>query len=509
MTETLTRDSLLSYPPVEITVQGVKRPVIYGRISQDRTGAGIKVAHQIADCRKMLENLELPAADELSDNDMSAYSGKPRPGFDELVAGLESGRWNVLLVWHSDRLYRNLEDLARLVRVVQANNVEVHTHMGGKLDLSTAEGQMMASFLGVFAVWESAHRSDRVKNGARGTVHRALNGKNHGGTRPYGFLCMCSGAHEVVKYDSDGTVLTSWHQHLDASEIQAERDVVLWLTRETIGGARTGALAKKLRDDEVPSPRGGEWVCTTVKELVVRPANAGLVSSSAGQAKKKKSERVAQIVRDDAGNPVVGQWDPIVTVEEWETATAILNDPSRGTYHGRVPVCLLAGIGKCYCGQAVMSGSGEKYVSRCGHLKRSRARVDALVHRVVEGVLTRNAVEGPGGTTVAIDNSDRIAVLSAQLRKLEDRLSDEDIDLDGYRRQRARKLAQIEALTQQERASRAPGVLRGVTAETFGRLPLERQRAIVAELLSVTFLKGTSGRRPFDPATIQILPREV
>ena len=507
MTETLTlpRDLLLGYPPIEIAVQGVKRPVIYARISVDRTGAGIKVAHQVADCRTMGTALDLPSADVLSDNDMSAYSGKPRPGFDELIAGLESGRWNVLLVWHSDRLYRNLEDLARLVRVVQANNVEVHTHMGGKLDLSTAEGQMMAGFLGVFAVWESAHRSDRVKNGARGTVHRALNGKNHGGTRRYGFPCMCPGAHEIVKYDSDGNVVVSWHRHLDDAQIQAERDVVKWLTQETIKGARSGALAKKLRDDGVPSPRGGTWICTTVKELVTRPANAGLVISTAGQ---RKDKRVARIVRDDDGTLVAGQWDAIVTVEEWETATVILRDPSRGTYHGRVTVSLLAGIGTCHCGQAVLSGgSSGKYVSRCGHLKRSRGPVDDLVHRVVAGVLERKGVQAVDGTVLGIDNTDRIAVLSAQLQRLEDRLADEDIDLDGYRRQRARKLEQITALSDQQQVSHAPGVLVGVTAETFPTLPLELQRAVVSSLLTVTFRETGRRGRVFDPESVEILPR--
>ena len=139
MTETLTlpRDLLLGYPPIEIAVQGVKRPVIYARISVDRTGAGIKVAHQVADCRTMGTALDLPSADVLSDNDMSAYSGKPRPGFDELIAGLESGRWNVLLVWHSDRLYRNLEDLARLVREMPRNPVVIEVEQELKAALAS------------------------------------------------------------------------------------------------------------------------------------------------------------------------------------------------------------------------------------------------------------------------------------------------------------------------------------------------------------------------------------
>ncbi len=505
MTETLTlpRDLLAHFPPIEITVQGVKRPVIYGRISVDRTGAGIKVAHQIADCRKMETALDLPAADVLSDNDMSAYSGKPRPGFDELVAGLESGRWNVLLIWHTDRLYRNIDDLQRIVRIVESRGIEVHCHMGGKLDLSTAEGRMLARFLGVFSAWESEHRSDRVINGARGTVHRALSGKNNGGTRRYGFPCTCAGSHEIVKYDADGNVLVSWHRHLSDEQIEAERGVVLWLTREIIKGARAGALARQLRDSETPSPRGGVWDSTTIKQLLIRPANCGLVLSSAGQPKTK---RVPQIVRDAGGNLVPAQLDRIVTVEEWETATAILTDKSRGTYHGRVPVSLLAGIGACCCGVKVLSGK-DIYRSRCGHLKRSRKPVDDLVYAFVTEILERNEIQHTDGTTVAVDNTDKIAVLSAQLQRLEDLYADEDLDAEGYRRQRARKLAQIEALSQQQRVSRAPGVLVGVTAESFGSLSLERQRAVVAELLSITFCKTNGAGRTFRRESVEILPR--
>jgi site-specific DNA recombinase len=501
------RNFLLGVLPREIAVTGVRSAVIYGRISQDRTGAGIKVAHQIADCRTMETPLGLSTADVLWDNDMSAYSGKVRPDFERLIEGLESGRWNVLLIWHTDRLYRSIDDLQRIVNLVESRGIEVHAFMGGKLDLSTTQGRMIARVLGVLSTWESEHRSERVVNGARGTVYRAKTGKTNGGERRYGFACMCPGAHEIVKYDADGKVTVSWHRHLPDEDIEAERAVVRWLTKETIKGARTGALAKQLRDRNVPTPRGGTWDVSNVKRLVIRPANAGLVLSTAGQPKGK---RVPQIVRDDAGNPVRGQWDAIVSDDEWETARAILTDPARGRYHGRVPVSLLAGTARCYCGSSVGSGAHDRYVTRaCGHVKRIRGPIDDLIRRVVIEVLASNKVRASDGTDNVIDNSDKIAVASAQLQRLEDRLADDDIDIDGYRRQRARKLAQIEALTSTQRVSRAPGVLVGVTAATFAELSLDRQRAIVAELLSITFRKTScaGGRDRFDPSTIEITPR--
>jgi site-specific DNA recombinase len=48
------------------------------RISHDKTGAGLRVEHQEADCRELAARLGWSVTEMFCDNDLRAYSGKPR-----------------------------------------------------------------------------------------------------------------------------------------------------------------------------------------------------------------------------------------------------------------------------------------------------------------------------------------------------------------------------------------------------------------------------------------------
>src|SRR5215211_2554477 len=157
--------------------------VTYCRICADKTGAGLGVERQAADCRELALGLGLGEPEVLSDNDLSAYSGKRRPGYERLKQGLLDGRWATLLVWHVDRLCRSARDLEDIVDLVNGR-VAVHTVKGGEIDLATAEGRMQARMLGTLARYESEHRSDRVR---RALAQAAEQGRPPGGPRPYGW----------------------------------------------------------------------------------------------------------------------------------------------------------------------------------------------------------------------------------------------------------------------------------------------------------------------------------
>src|SRR5829696_7441560 len=201
--------------------------VTYCRISADKTGAGLGVERQAADCRELALKLGLGEPDVLTDNDLSAYSGKRRPEYERLKEGLREGRWTTLLVWHVDRLCRSARDLEDIVDLVNGK-VAVHTVKGGEIDLETSEGRLQARMLGTLARYESEHRSDRVR---RALAQVAEHGKAHGGPRPYG-----------------------WHR--DGTLDPAESQIVAELTRRIIGGESIEGLARELRRRGVPSARG-------------------------------------------------------------------------------------------------------------------------------------------------------------------------------------------------------------------------------------------------------------
>src|SRR4051812_38035042 len=84
------------------------RAVVYVRISRDRVGAGLGVERQEQDCRLLAARVGAEVVQVFVDNDLSAFSGKPRPGYQSLLAAIAAGSVDTVLAWHTDRLHRLL-----------------------------------------------------------------------------------------------------------------------------------------------------------------------------------------------------------------------------------------------------------------------------------------------------------------------------------------------------------------------------------------------------------------
>jgi site-specific DNA recombinase len=441
--------------------------VTYCRISADRAGAGLGVERQAVDCRELALKLGLGEPDVLTDNDLSAYSGKRRPGYEQLLEGLRLGRWSALLVWHVDRLCRNVRDLEDIVDLVNGK-VTVHTVKGGEIDLESPEGRLQARMLGTLARYESEHRSDRVRRAMRQNADRGL---DHGGRRRYG-------------WKPDGT--------LD----QDEAAIVAELARRVVGGESCRSLAAELRARGVPSAHGAPWAGNSVKSIVIRARNAGL--------REHRGEVTA-----------TGDWPAIVDREEWEAAKALLTDPARRVSPGNAPARLMSGLMTCaVCGLPVRSGGGGTKGSaayRCsgnGHVRRNAALVDGVVEAYVLALLGREGIGAPRRATVPSDVRGQADAIRLRLDQLEDKYADGDLTRAGYLRNRDRLAAKLANLERAEALTLAPGPLEGITAARWSALPLERRRAAVSFLVNVRLLPLPSKRHAKDdPELVEITPK--
>ena len=77
---------------------------IYCRTSRDKTGLNAGVKHQEVDCRPLAERPRLTVDRVLVNNDISAYSGKPRPTYNRLLELMQSSQIGMVLAFHQDRL---------------------------------------------------------------------------------------------------------------------------------------------------------------------------------------------------------------------------------------------------------------------------------------------------------------------------------------------------------------------------------------------------------------------
>lgn len=106
------------------------------------------------------------------DNDVSAFDGCRRNGYDALVAQVRAGVTHII-VWHVDRLYRQPRELEDLIDLVEQHPVRIEAVRGGGFDLNTTEGRLMARQLVAIAVYESGHKSDRVKRATNASPSKA------------------------------------------------------------------------------------------------------------------------------------------------------------------------------------------------------------------------------------------------------------------------------------------------------------------------------------------------
>src|SRR5690606_4574415 len=160
------------------------RAVVYCRISQDRTGAGLGVDRQRQDCEALAERMGWEVIEVYVDNDVSAYSGKLRKDYRRMLSDLDEGKATVVIAWHTDRLHRSPTELEEYINLSERRGISTHTVQAGTIDLSTPSGRMTARILGAVARQESEHKGHRV---ARARRQKAIAGEWTGGLRPVGW----------------------------------------------------------------------------------------------------------------------------------------------------------------------------------------------------------------------------------------------------------------------------------------------------------------------------------
>jgi site-specific DNA recombinase len=160
------------------------RAVIYARISEDHERAE-SLPTQIANGTKYAERMGWEVVRVFKDEGRSGYSGEFRPDFEDMLKFLNKGDVQVLISRHHDRLTRNAEDFDRLMKICSKSNIKISTYTGGELDLSTASGGFYG-FMETGRSWyESAIRSQRVKDAVERNARAGK--RTGGGSRPFGY----------------------------------------------------------------------------------------------------------------------------------------------------------------------------------------------------------------------------------------------------------------------------------------------------------------------------------
>jgi site-specific DNA recombinase len=502
-----------------------KRAVIYDRISSDREGAGVKVEDQETDNRalaarlglEVVEGIGYPKPDGVfTDNDISAYSGKPRPGYRALLDAIRAGQVDVVLTLHTDRLHRPREwaELEEYIDLSERYGIATHTVRAGTLDLSTSSGRMTARIHAAVNRAETEHQIERLRD-AR--VHKAARGGWGGGRRPFGY--------DLTPDPNDRRPQPRHTLVIN----EREADALRWAASETLAGTSLSAVCAKLNAKGIRTSTGKEWKPTELRRALVRPSTAGLMQHQTCGQKQRRGEHH----HTEECSPIVGkaEWTAILDEDIWRGVRAVLGDPDRRTNTSTGRRWLLAGLAHCgVCGAPVKSFSASArrrptrpvYTCRSGkHVIRTAEEVDSFVEQVVVGILVKRGAEllapDQTGDTTALHLRD--AALRARLEEYERLAGAGAIEPSSFVRITADIRRQREEVTEQLAAMSRGSVLAGVAdaadpAKVWAGLDLSRKREIIRVLMTVTILPSRRGRRPgwrpgesyFDPATVELTP---
>ncbi|NYD65995.1 recombinase family protein [Agromyces atrinae] len=345
--------------------------IVYTRQSLDKTGLAAGVERQLAESLELAERRGIEIERVLSDNDLSATTGKTRPAFEELLKFVESGTVDRVVVWHVDRLYRTLKDLTRITEIAKVHGLDILTVQAGDIDLSTPSGRMVASMLGSVATYEGEHRTARQRAAFK---QRAEAGEWHFAHRPFGYKRV------------DGAVVIVEH----------EAAILRELFQRYYEGESRHSLVRDLNKRGILTAMGKSWSITQLRAVLGNERYAGYASY--------KGERTG-----------MGNWVPIIDPETYDRyVSAAASRKAVTTTFSREATSLLSGLITCAecestCYRRQRKGTdqhGDKVyeyacaVNRCVSMNANAAD-KAVTDEVVSALLFMPSSAIPGESTAS------------------------------------------------------------------------------------------------------------
>jgi len=255
------------------------------------------------------------------DDGYSAFKEITRDGFGELIAAIEGGQVDVVIVRDIDRLTRNLTDWNAFEKAC----VRLSAYTGGDLDLSTAEGAYYGGMETLRARRESAVKSARVREAQDREAREGR--RTGGGERWFGYT--------RVYANPDKPNHKKRHvmrEDINAAEADAIRDAAM---RVLDRGESVASIARDWTARGIKPVAAKQWWPTSIVGTLTSPRLAG---PREWQGRKYTTT----------------QWPAIIHVDTHERLVKLFGDPARRKHVVRAPAHLLSGITTCpKCGKGL------------------------------------------------------------------------------------------------------------------------------------------------------------
>ncbi|MFB9727295.1 recombinase family protein [Haloechinothrix salitolerans] len=250
--------------------QSADRPPVldsYGRLSRvPETGELEKIDVQWADNRKVVDRVGAALGEELQDGLSAWKRGVRRPGWERLLERVESGESDGIVVWHTDRLFRQPRDLEKLIELGERGFKVYSAH--GERDLADPDDRFILRIEVAHAARSSDDTSRRIKR--RFATFRDQ-GRQTGGPRRFGF----PGKDATWKPGPDETKADQPMVPMEL--VERERQAIRDAAEAILTGTSVREIARQWNKAGLRTAAGREWVQVTVRETLKRKSLGGII----------------------------------------------------------------------------------------------------------------------------------------------------------------------------------------------------------------------------------------
>jgi DNA invertase Pin-like site-specific DNA recombinase len=219
----------------------------YVRVSTDRQAEqGVSLEAQEAKIRAMATVQSAELIDVIVDGGESAKSLN-RPGLQRLLALINSGKVQAVIVAKLDRLTRSVKDLCELLELLEKRKVALIS-VAESLDTGSAAGRLVITIMGAVSQWEREAIGERTRDALR---HKRGQGQRVGNI-------------------AFGSRLAPDGHHLEPEP--GEQASLAEIRRLRNQGATLRGIAATLNDRALRTRRGTPWRLESVARVVKHAA---------------------------------------------------------------------------------------------------------------------------------------------------------------------------------------------------------------------------------------------
>ncbi|MFD3506100.1 recombinase family protein [Nocardia sp. NPDC058666] len=508
--------------PAELIEDEALCVLVYARISDisGKRGDVEKcfkgVANQHATACRIARREDLVVVKRYTDNGYSASKGDYRPDFESMLMDLHRGHTcegypvHGVIAVDDDRICKTPEQWHRFISAFRSFPDRVFADDIGKRDLYADDADDAGLRSVEISIGENQKRRARVRRWHEGQARRGI---AHTGGRVFGYRAVEGqpGKIEVVP---------------------EEADMIRQAVEACVAGNSLANIVRLFQASGLKTEKGGPWRCQTVKQIISSPRNAGL---------RILGEK-GDILRDDSGQPVIGEWEAIISAGDWEIVAAryprrrrkARTDPLSIAKDAGARKYLCSGLLRCgksvngrVCNGVMVGRSTEKdprsrskyrYSCRatgdggCGGVSIAGEVIDkAVCEAVLDMLESRPAAQRdpwPGETALAdaVHRRDAFEARWSSGEESDERFFRLSMLLD----QNVDTLRKLKQEHERSRASSPEVLARWSAPDSDGGDDVDRKRSIIfAELSAVVIYPVGRGTQKRPPSSVRMIPRDA